>query len=156
MRGKTQAQPDFLTVVNLNASVPSDHPLRAIKRRVDAVLQKLSPLFDALYAGEGRPSIPPEQLLKSRILTAGPAMNISPPMALSLSLGPVSRVSCARMAGTKRRSIRLKMRIPVIRALVSTAKSVATILIRAPPTRRVCSTAKPRAKKPSYALVGIS
>lgn len=70
MRGKPQAQPDFLTVINLNASVPAGHPLRAIKRRVDSVLQKLSPLFDALYAGEGRPSIPPEQLLKARVLTA--------------------------------------------------------------------------------------
>ena len=70
MRGKAQAQPDFLTVVNLNAAVPADHPLRAIKRRVDAVLQKLSPLFDELYSGEGRPSIPPEQLLKARVLTA--------------------------------------------------------------------------------------
>ena len=70
MRGKPQAQPDFLTVVNLNTSVPAAHPLRAIKRRVDAVLQRLSPLFDELYAGEGRPSIPPEQLLKARVLTA--------------------------------------------------------------------------------------
>jgi transposase len=70
MRGKPQAQPDFLTVINLNACVPANHPLRAIKRRVDAVLQKLSPLFDQLYAEEGRPSIPPEQLLKSRVLTA--------------------------------------------------------------------------------------
>ena len=70
MRGKAQAQPDFLTVVNLNTMVPSDHPLRAIKRRVDTVLQRLSPLFDELYAEEGRPSIPPEQLLKARILTA--------------------------------------------------------------------------------------
>jgi transposase len=70
MRGKPQSQPDFLTVIHLNASVPSDHPLRAIKRRVDTVLQKLSPLFDALYADEGRPSIPPEQLLKARVLTA--------------------------------------------------------------------------------------
>jgi len=44
MRGKPQAQPDFLTVINLNQCVPTDHPLRAIKQRVDAVLQKLSPL----------------------------------------------------------------------------------------------------------------
>ncbi len=51
MRGKPQAQPDFLTVVNLNATVPADHPLRAIKRRVDAVLQKLSP-FRELDEGE--------------------------------------------------------------------------------------------------------
>lgn len=70
MRGKPQAQPDFLTVVNLNSCVPTDHSLRAIKRQVDAVLQRLSPLFDQLYAGEGRPSIPPEQLLKSRVLMA--------------------------------------------------------------------------------------
>jgi len=70
MRGKPEAQPDFLTVVNLNTAVPANHPLRAIKRRVDEVLKKLSPLFDELYAKEGRPSIPPEQLLKARILTA--------------------------------------------------------------------------------------
>ena len=70
MRGKPQAQPDFLTVINLNARVPAEHPLRGIKDRVDTVLRKLSPLFDLLYAGEGRPSIPPEQLLKARVLTA--------------------------------------------------------------------------------------
>lgn len=70
MRGKPQAEPDFLTVINLNQCVPADHPLRAIKRRVDAVLQKLSPLFDDLYEELGRPSIPPEQLLKARVLTA--------------------------------------------------------------------------------------
>lgn len=70
MRGKPQAQPDFLTVINLNQSVPAHHPLRAIKRRMDAVLQRLSPLFDELYAGDGRSSIPPEQLLKARVLTA--------------------------------------------------------------------------------------
>jgi transposase len=70
MRGKPQAQPEFLTVINLNACVPPNHPLRAIKRRVDAVLKKLSPLFDDLYADEGRWSIPPEQLLKSRVLCA--------------------------------------------------------------------------------------
>jgi hypothetical protein len=48
MRGTSQAQPNFLTVVNLNAIVPADHPLRAIKRHVDAVLKQLSPLFDQL------------------------------------------------------------------------------------------------------------
>src|SRR5665213_2306200 len=70
MRGNAQAQPDFLTVINLNQCVPADPPLRAIKRRVDAVLQKLSPLFEELYADDGRASIPPEQLLKARVLTA--------------------------------------------------------------------------------------
>ena len=70
MRGKPQAQPEFLTTINLNQRVPVDHPLRGIKERADKVLAKLSPLFDELYADEGRPSIPPEQLLKSRILMA--------------------------------------------------------------------------------------
>jgi len=70
MRGRPQAQPEFLTIVNLNQRVPADHPLRGIKARVDQVLGRLSPLFDELYAAEGRPSIPPEQLLKSRILMA--------------------------------------------------------------------------------------
>jgi transposase len=70
MRGKPQAQPEFLTTINLNQRVPVEHPLRGIKERVDKVLAKLSPLFDELYAEEGRPSIPPEQLLKGRILMA--------------------------------------------------------------------------------------
>jgi len=70
MRGKAKAQPEFLTTINLNQRVPADHPLRGIKMRVDQMLAKLSPLFDELYADEGRPSIPPEQLFKSRILMA--------------------------------------------------------------------------------------
>ncbi len=70
MRGQSQMQPDFLTVINRNATVPADHPLRPIQRQVDAVLQKLSPLFDELYQEAGRPSIPPEQLLKARVPTA--------------------------------------------------------------------------------------
>jgi transposase len=70
MRGKPQAQPDFLTVIHFNQCVPADHPLRAIKSQVDVVLKKLSPLFDQLYAEDGRASIPPEQLLKARVLTA--------------------------------------------------------------------------------------
>ncbi len=70
MRGKPQAQPDFLTLINLNQCVPADHPLRAIKSQVDTVLKKLSPLFDELYAEDGRASIPPEQLVKARVFTA--------------------------------------------------------------------------------------
>jgi transposase len=45
MRGTPQAQPDFLTVINLNQFVPADHPLRAIKSQVDAVLKKTLPAF---------------------------------------------------------------------------------------------------------------
>jgi len=70
MRGKPQAQPQFFTTIKLNQRVPMDHPLRGIKTRVDKLLARLSPLFDELYSKEGRPSIPPEQLLKSRLLIA--------------------------------------------------------------------------------------
>jgi transposase len=48
--------------------VPADHPIRAIKPIVDAALAELSPLFSQIYARIGRPSIPPEHLLKARLL----------------------------------------------------------------------------------------
>lgn len=57
-------------LINLENRVPQEHPLRTIKKHTDEVLRRLSPQFDALYADEGRPSIPPEQLLKARILMA--------------------------------------------------------------------------------------
>jgi transposase len=70
MRGKIKGQPDFLTVVNLESRVPPNHPLRGVKKRVDEVLRRMNPQFEASYGGVGRPSIPPEQLLKSWILMA--------------------------------------------------------------------------------------
>ena len=50
--------------------VPAEHPLRAIKKLADEALASLSSVFDAMYAGTGRPSIPPERLLKSTLLMA--------------------------------------------------------------------------------------
>jgi transposase len=48
--------------------VRKDHPLRPIRARVDQVLKELSPRFDKMYAKVGRPSIPPEQLLRALLL----------------------------------------------------------------------------------------
>lgn len=48
--------------------VRADHPLRGIRTQVDEILAKLSPLFDEMYSGTGRPSIPPEKLLRSLLL----------------------------------------------------------------------------------------
>jgi transposase len=48
--------------------VPADHPLRMLRPMVDDALGKLSGLFDGMYATEGRPSIPPEKLLRALIL----------------------------------------------------------------------------------------
>jgi transposase len=50
--------------------IPVDHPIRRIRRVVDAVLAELDGEFDAMYAGSGRPSVPPETLLKATVLMA--------------------------------------------------------------------------------------
>jgi transposase len=50
--------------------IPADHPIRRIRTVVDAVLAELDDEFDAMYAGSGRPSVPPETLLKATVLMA--------------------------------------------------------------------------------------
>ena len=70
MRGEPKDQPEFCALINPETRIPKDHPLRVIKRHAEEVLRRLSPQFDALYAANGRPSIPPEQLLKARLLMA--------------------------------------------------------------------------------------
>jgi transposase len=50
--------------------VPQGHPIREIRLIVDRALAELSPVFDAMYAAAGRPSIPPEHLLKAMLLQA--------------------------------------------------------------------------------------
>ena len=57
-------------LISAESRVPKDHPLRRIKTLVDAALRDLSPLFEEMYASEGRPSIPPERLLKAKVLQA--------------------------------------------------------------------------------------
>jgi transposase len=56
--------------VDLEARMPADHPLRRVRHLADAVLGDLSPVFAELYAPVGRPSIPPEQLLRAMLLQA--------------------------------------------------------------------------------------
>ncbi len=60
----------MLAFVDLDARVPPDHPLRIIKALADQALAALSPEFDRMYAEVGRPSIPPERLLKASLLIA--------------------------------------------------------------------------------------
>jgi transposase len=70
MRGRTKAQASMLAFVDPETLIPANHPLRTIKRFADAALSELSPVFDQVYAadGQGRPSIPPERLLKASLL----------------------------------------------------------------------------------------
>jgi hypothetical protein len=58
----------LFSYVNCEKRVPKDHPLRAILRIVDEALVALSPEFDGLYAKFGRSSIPPERLLRARLV----------------------------------------------------------------------------------------
>jgi transposase len=60
----------MFTYVSPEQRVPADHPLRPIKAFADAVLKELSPVFNKMYSKTGRPSIPPERLLKAQILIA--------------------------------------------------------------------------------------
>jgi transposase len=68
MRGRRNPQASMLAFVDLEERVPPHHPLRTIKRFADRALASLSPTFDAMYGAGGRPSIPPERLLKASLL----------------------------------------------------------------------------------------
>ena len=70
MRGRQDPQVTLLAFIDLETRVPSNHPLRVIKRLADQALKALSPDLDRMYANVGRPSIPPERLLKSSLLIA--------------------------------------------------------------------------------------
>ncbi len=70
MRGEVERQRSMLSVVDAEHCVPEDHPIRRIKTLADAELTRLSRTFDAIYAEGGRPSIPPERLLKALLLIA--------------------------------------------------------------------------------------
>src|SRR3990170_6892148 len=69
MRGETTQQVRMLAITP-DALIPEDHPIRRIKPIVDRALAELSPLFERIYARVGRPSIPPEHLLKAQLLMA--------------------------------------------------------------------------------------
>jgi len=68
MRG-TDDRSDFLfSYVSPEHRVPADHPLRPIRQMTDAALERLSARFETMYSEMGRPSIPPEQLLRALLL----------------------------------------------------------------------------------------
>jgi transposase len=70
MRGEQDKQVSMYVLRSPESLVPADHPLRRIKALADRVLARLSPTFDAMYSRVGRPSVPPECLLKSMLLIA--------------------------------------------------------------------------------------
>src|SRR5579883_710319 len=70
MRGDVTFQQAMFSYVSPEARVPATHPLRRLKAVADQVLATLSPIFDKMYSTVGRPSIPPERLLKGELLIA--------------------------------------------------------------------------------------
>jgi transposase len=70
MRGEADPQSALFSYFSPESRVPPDHPLRAIKTDTDAVLKEISADLGALYSSTGRPSIPPERLLKGQLLIA--------------------------------------------------------------------------------------
>ena len=70
MRGHTDAQSAIFHYFQPEDLIPAEHPLRRIKVWADEALHTLEPVFREMYSERGRPSVPPEQLLKSQLLIA--------------------------------------------------------------------------------------
>jgi len=68
MRGEDLASGALFSYVDVEGRIPAQHPLRAMRRLTNAALAELDARFSALYEGIGRPSIPPERLLRASLL----------------------------------------------------------------------------------------
>jgi transposase len=68
MRGIDHQQTDMFSYLSPEQRVRRDHPLRSVRAMTDEILDSMSPLFDAMYAQFGRPSIAPEKLLRAQLL----------------------------------------------------------------------------------------
>lgn len=68
MRGTENKQDKLFSYVSQENRIPQNHPMRKLRELIDPILQKMSPQFDQMYAEEGRPSIPPEYLLRSSLV----------------------------------------------------------------------------------------
>ena len=70
MRGEVDPQSSMFHYFSVESRIPADHPLRRVKRLAESALSAISAELDGLYARTGRPSIPPERLLKAQLLIA--------------------------------------------------------------------------------------
>src|SRR6516164_4367878 len=68
MRGEDRTSGAMFSYVDIEARIPAKHPLRAMRRLTDGALGELDGVFSALYEAIGRPSIPPERLLRATLL----------------------------------------------------------------------------------------
>ena len=70
MRGRERREDTMFSYVSMEDRIPQDHPLRGIRKIIDEILKELSGPFSRMYASVGRPSIPPEQLMRALLLQA--------------------------------------------------------------------------------------
>jgi transposase len=70
MRGNDIQQSDLFSYLSPEQRVPQNHPLRRLRPWVEAALKQMSGVFTAIYSELGRPSIPPEKLLRALLLQA--------------------------------------------------------------------------------------
>jgi hypothetical protein len=99
MRGADQRNDTLFSYVRPDSRIPANHPLRPIRRITDTALKSLSDRFDAMYSEIGRPSIPPEKLLRALLLQAShwfPLGRSRPPAALACFSPSSVRVSSGR------------------------------------------------------------
>src|SRR6202166_4976793 len=68
MRGEDRTSGSLFSYVDIEGRIPARHPLRAMRRLTNAALADLDGAFSALYEACGRPSIPPERLLRATLL----------------------------------------------------------------------------------------
>ena len=68
MRGNQSRQERMFSYVDVERRIPAGHPIRRIRKVVDRALAGMDDVFDAMYAETGRPSIPPEQLLRALVV----------------------------------------------------------------------------------------
>jgi transposase len=68
MRGTQNSQQPMFSYISMEDRIPKNHPLRAIRIEVDKALESMSQQLSEIYASNGRPSIPPEQLLRAMLL----------------------------------------------------------------------------------------
>jgi hypothetical protein len=70
MKGQQECSGSLFSCTSIEERIPASHPLRRIRKLADQALHLLNPSFCKLYAAEGRPSAPPEQLLLASLLAA--------------------------------------------------------------------------------------
>src|SRR6202165_301245 len=169
MRGEERRQRAMLMIMEPGDRVPREHPLRRIKELADAALTQLSPLFDEMYSAVGRPSIPPERLLKASLLMALYTVRSERMFCEQLDYNllfrwfldmDVAEPSFDHSTFSRNRARLLEHDVArevftragaATRRLTSTASAAATRLINRPPTPKRSWRRRERARKRSCA-----